>query len=171
MALAALILLFSLLPSVGIAAGESPQTTDLLIKQAIRDLGKGGYPDQLATFWQYPQRSTELLLAELKPVPRGKYPNGSHPHVVWCIRALRSLTALDFRGVTRMKLNDDERQFLVLGKDKRVRFFGTWMSRDLVWVAPEDAQRQIISRWKDWFKKNGAGYSYKNDEHVDNWYF
>ena len=166
-----LLLAFLLLSGVLVEASETPQSADLLIQEAIRNLGNGRYPDDLVIFWRHPRRSTELLLDELKLVPRGKYPNGKHPHVVWCIRALRSLTGLDFRGVTREKLNEDERQFLRVGKDGSVKFFGTWMSRDLVWVAPEDAQKQIIVRWKNWFKKEGARHSYINDEHMDNWYF
>jgi hypothetical protein len=84
----------------------------------------------------------------LKPVPRGQYVGGKHPEVVWEIRALRSLTGLDFRARTKSKLNRDESHFLDLNSKGEICFFGTWTSRDRVWVAPLDTQALIIRKWR-----------------------
>jgi hypothetical protein len=122
--------------------------------------------------YKNPRRSTELLIATLKPVRRGQYQGGKHPHVVWNIRALRSLTGLDFRGSTQADLTEDEAHFL--GHSPRtdeVEFFGTWMSRDRVWVAPVDAQTAIINKWRKWFREHGDNFKYMNDRNFDNWYF
>jgi hypothetical protein len=148
-----------------IAAG--PEET---IQNAIADLDRAPHAG-FDVLWQHPQKSTELLVAVLAPVARGAYPNGSHPPVVWYLRALRSLTGLNFRGPTNERLTEDEEHWLRPRPDRSVEFFGTWMSRDRVWVAPEDAQADIIRQWKQWFAANGTSHRYVNDRNVDNWYF
>src|SRR2546425_954674 len=127
------------IPSVVKGGGEEA------IRNAIADLGRAPHPG-FQVLWRYPQRSTELLVAMLAPVARGAYQSGSHPPVVWYLRALRSLTGLNFRGTTNELLTEDEEHWLRPGRDRSVEFFGTWMSRDHVWVAPEDAQTEIIDR-------------------------
>jgi hypothetical protein len=121
--------------------------------------------------YKKPERSTELLIAALKPTARGKYLNGHHPRAVWIVRALRSLTGLDFRATTAAELTSDEAHFLDLNAQHQVLFFGTWMSRDSVWVAPKDAQIVIIKQWQDWFLRHGHNHKYVNDTNFDHWYF
>jgi hypothetical protein len=57
------------------------------------------------------------------------------------------------------------------GADGSVEFFGTWMSRDRVWVAPEDAQNEIIRQWKQWFARHGNSHRYESNRRVESWYF
>lgn len=121
--------------------------------------------------YKNPERSTELLIAALQPTARGKYSNGHHPQTVWIIRALRSLTGLDFRAATSAKLSADETYFLDLNAQHQVLFFGTWMSRDSVWVAPRDAQLAIIKQWQAWFAQHGRNHKYVDDSNFDHWYF
>jgi hypothetical protein len=162
-----------LLVSATACAQSTP--TDAQIRTAISRLGVGTDQNGFAEFevlYKSPRRATEILIASLKPVPRGQYATGKHPQVVWSIRALRSLTGLNFRAPTRTDLTVEEAHFL--GHDPKtdeVNFFGTWMSRDRVWVAPVDAQLSIIKKWKDWFREHGEGYEYINDRKFDDWYF
>jgi len=83
-----------------------------------------------------PEQAARLIIAELKVVNRGHYRSGEHPYAVWCIRALRRLTGKDFKARTRSKLSENEINFLQPDEAGRIRFFGTWMSRDSVDVAP-----------------------------------
>ena len=149
--------------------------SDVEIRAAIASLGEKTDEKGFARFevlYKNPRRSTELLIATLKPVRRGQYIGGKHPQVVWNIRALRSLTGLDFRGSTQAELTEDEAHFLSHNaKTDEVEFFGTWMSRDRVWVAPLDAQTIIIKKWRKWFREHGASFNYVNDRNFDNWYF
>ena len=146
---------------------------DTEIKAAIAKLSANPRGmDQFEILYKNPRRSTELLIASLHPVPRGRYQSGRHPQAVWIIRALRSLTGLNFRAHTRDHLTDNEAHFLDLdARTGGVNFFGTWMSRDRVWVAPLDAQTTIIGKWREWFEKKGKTFTYVNDRNFDNWYF
>jgi hypothetical protein len=149
--------------------------SDSEITAAIAKLGENtdekGFT-QFEILYENPRRATELLLAMLQPVRRGQYVGGKHPQVVWNIRALRSLTGLDFRAPTHADLTADEAHFLDHNpKTEEVEFFGTWMSRDRVWVAPVDAQTTIINKWRKWFREHGENFKYVNDRNFDNWYF
>lgn len=158
---------------VGAFAQQGP--SDAEIKAAIARLGDNTDENGFVKFeilYKNPRRSTEILISSLKPVRRGQYQSGKHPQVVWSIRALRSLTGLDFRAPTRADLTADEAHFLDHdAKTDEVDFFGTWMLRDRVWVAPLDAQTAIIGKWRKWFEKHGQTFTYVNDRNFDNWYF
>lgn len=152
--------------------------SDAEIKTAIASLGENT-PDAngfgrsgFEVLYKNPRRSAQLLISSLKPVRRGQYLTGKHPQMVWNLRALRSLTGLSFRAPTHVDLTEDEAHFL--GHDPKtdeVEFFGTWMSRDRVWVAPVDAQTTIIEKWRKWFREYGETFTYVNDRNFDNWYF
>jgi hypothetical protein len=154
--------------------GQS-SVSDADIRAAIGKLASTSDSESPNTHFQVlyknPERSTELLIAALKPAPRGKYLSGHHPQAVWIVRALRSLTGLDFRATTAAELSRDEAHFLDLNAQQQVLFFGTWMSRDSVWVAPKDAQIVIIKQWRDWFLQHGHNHKYVNDTNFDHWYF
>src|SRR5260370_27567375 len=101
------------LPHVEAFSQQLP--SDAEIKAAIARLGQNTDEKGFTRFeilYKNPRRSTELLIATLKPVRRCQYPGGKHPHVVWNIRALRSLTRLDFPGSPQADLNEDEAHFL-----------------------------------------------------------
>jgi hypothetical protein len=156
-------------------AGSQQLPSDVEIKAAIKSLGENTDEKGFTRFeilYKNPRRSTELLIATLKPVRRDQYVGGRHPQVVWSIRALRSLTGLDFCGPTQANLTEDEAHFLDHNpKTDEVEFFGTWMSRDRVWLAPVDAQTTIIKKWRKWFREHGETFSYVNDRNFDHWYF
>lgn len=118
-----------------------------------------------------PSIALPLLINELKPVARGHYLTGAHPYAVWCIRALRAITRKDFTAATKASLTQEEKHWLRLDNRSHVFFFGTWMSRDSLWVAPVDAQVKIIAQWREWFKKEGRIQQFVYDDDFDNWYF
>lgn len=161
-------MLFALFPVVSYAQTKGTDI-DALINTTMRHIGGDDYEQDFKIFSQHPQRSTELLIKSLRPVRRGKY--RAHPRVVWYIRALRFLTRSDFKGRTDGRLTDDEKNFLVYDEGRRVKFFGTWMSRDIAFVAPKDAQIKIIRQWRDWFTRNGKTHNYSDSTPLDDWYF
>jgi hypothetical protein len=145
--------------------------SDAEIGDAIRALSSQSLDHSLEVFYENPEEATKLLIAELRPIKRGRYPGGEHPQAVWIVRALRSLTGLDFKAVTRARLTDDEAHFLRASAEGEVEFFGTWMSRDSDWVAPKDAWVGIIKKWQEWYTRSGHTYRYVNDRDLDDWYF
>ena len=110
---------------------------------------------------RHPAKSARFLIQELHAVdgvrilsqeqydPKWK----DAEHVVWSLRALRTITgALEFRAKASNHFDDSEierncewftggEQFK---KDGTVHFFGVWMSRDSLCIAPKDAQEKII---------------------------
>lgn len=89
--------------------------SDAELKAAIAKLGEDTDAKGFTKFevlYKNPRRATELLIATLEPIQRGQYLTGRHPQAVWNIRALRSLTGLDFRGPTKADLTEDEAHFL-----------------------------------------------------------
>ena len=87
---------------------------------------------------------------------------------------------LEFRGKTAHRFGDSEieenQEWFTGGeqfkKDGTVKFFGVWMSRDSLYIAPRDAQEQIIRKWKRWYETKGVSFAYppfKNDPDI--WYF
>lgn len=126
----------------------------------------------LQTLLGAPRESVQLLIAELHPVARKTYYPGKKPnderHVVAVLHALRYLTGTTFSAKTKVKLTDDERQFLDFDKEMhdqnpshQIHFFGVWMSRNADVFAPEDAQRAIILKWQHWLKTEENSFDSK----------
>lgn len=159
----------------------------------VRDLGTDGKDltdlERIKFLERQPAEAARLLVHELHPVLGVRILGNEHSlsqwrdteHVVWCLRALRSLTGgIDFRAKTTHEFGDSEveenREWFTGGeqfpKDGTVRFFGVWMSRDSLYLAPRDAQLRIIRKWKRWYEARGKTFVYppfKDDP--DLWYF
>jgi len=167
-------LIFSVfLPFVTVCQAQEPvydREVQAAIKHLTSEPSDDGF-DVFEVFYKNPELATKILIAELKPIARGRYQSGKHPESVWVLRALRSLTGVDFRAVTTASLSSDESHFLDLNAKGEVTFFGTWMSRDSVWVAPKDAQVAIIKKWQEWYAAHGRTHTYVNDRNFDHWYF
>ena len=161
--------LLVVLCSLIVSCSGQNRSSDAEIKVAIAHLNNDSLESSLQLFYSNPYRSTELLIATLEPTARGNF--HEHPRVVWAIRALRSLTGLDFQATTKATLTRDERNFFDPDTAGQIPFFGVWMSRDRVWVAPQDAQIAIIKKWRVWFVKHGSNYKFVDDPVAAHWYF
>jgi hypothetical protein len=164
------------------------------VKNAIAKMGQlgGSTPAQWSVLASEPAAVACELVRCLHVVDETRvagYEQGEHPEtmrVIWAIRLLRYLTGCqDFRGATGEnpeKWDDDRRSFLLgdgpgtpLGKPKTpvpIRFFQTWMSRDSVFIAPPDAQQEIIAQWLRWYQESvSQGFQFHTCKSMDAWYF
>jgi hypothetical protein len=162
-------LVFAILFPPTVLCADQKVASDAEIEAAIAHLNNDSVESSLQLFYSNQYRSTELLIAALRPTSRGNY--HKHPQVVWTIRALRSLTGLDFRAATKASLTADEMNFFDPDATGLIPFFATWMSRDRVWVAPQDVQNAIIKKWRVWFVEHGRNHKYVDDPVAAHWYF
>jgi len=162
-----------ILAAIIVASSASGQDASGVSAQ-IKKLGWGSGEDVDAIVRELaktPERSAELLIKELHPVTDARVvPYTSRPateHILDCIRALRFVTGgKDFCGKTNHHFGKSEleqnRKYWLFNKDKTcVPFFATWPSRGSDYVAPVDAQKEIIKQWKDWFAREGQTFVYK----------
>ncbi|HEY9164686.1 MAG TPA: hypothetical protein VIS48_00845 [Candidatus Kryptonia bacterium] len=136
--------------------------------------------NKLAMLRNEPDSSIQLLIAELSPInsvtrisPEEYDRHLKEVHIIWCIRALRYLTGLDFTARTQHKFAkaEKERSYFLRDKNGQVAFFADRMSHDVLYIAPPDAQSQIISKWKAWYRKHSGHVHLNKKTDFDNWYF
>ena len=156
---------------------------DSLLVKDVRTLGisdSSHLYSKLSLLEKNSSKAVELLIRELKPIPEigrilpeevDKYL--IQVHVVWCIRALRYLTAIDFTARTNYVFSDSEkvRSQFVHSKDGACSFFGVHMAHDVIYLAPLDAQRAIILKWQDWYKSNKDQIKLDRSLDFNSWYF
>ncbi len=151
------------------------------IADAVKSLGPETTIEHLKILRRNPKLAVGLLVKQLEVISEKKILSGdrqAYPRemrVVWSIRALRYLTSLDFKGNTdyRFEKNEDKdrTQFLHMSQDGRVAFFGMWMSRDSIYIAPKDAQQEIIKKWNEWTASTLNDYKFPVPRDIDFWYF
>ncbi len=129
----------------------------------------------------------QLNATEVKEIGRGEWRKKTEAkNQVWRIRALRFLTCgQDFTATIPYrpdkKKDPEDYWYWVSGEGTwtskpgdpvEARFFHTWMSRDIDYIAPVEAQRDIIRQWREWLVKNGtnAGCA-PNATDYNQWYF
>ena len=111
-----------------------------------------------------PYEAVPLLIAELHPVTETRIRADENPpdseHVLWCIRALRYIcsgkdfcakTHYTFSGAPQEK---NRKYWLYFRHHTCVSFFAMWPSRGTTYIAPQDAQNQIIVKWRAWLREN-----------------
>jgi hypothetical protein len=146
---------------------------------------------QLKKLSDHSNQAIPLLIRELHPIDVKWITNTelSNPtdkvaeaeHVLWCIRGLRFLTGgIDFCATTNYRFGDSggeqNRKFYLQdscsecegkckdeGKkeDEFISFFALWITHLCEYIAPLDAQKEIIKAWKDWYKTEGKSSSFK----------
>jgi len=158
------------------------------IEKTVGHLGESAerLNDDLDKLELNPHKAVELLVGQLRVIPRRTYfeknKTRESRHVIGCLRALRYLTGLTFSAKTNTVLSSDEKQFLDFKKemrdanaDHKLHFFSVWMSRNAEFVAPKDAQAQIIEHWKTWLRLHGATFNYKPAgtarDTMDHWFW
>jgi hypothetical protein len=141
--------------------------------------------ESFSTFKAHPLESACQLVGELAVVRARIIRNDQESrfkqalHVVWALRALRYVTGCrEFYGRTREKFASqgelDRVRVQFLTRDRRqgeVPFFSVWMSRDMVFLAASDAQRDIIRQWNVWLSSNPDFDSGGCDLASYRWYF
>jgi hypothetical protein len=163
------------------------------IRQAAKKLGVSDshtYHKLVETFNVNPHLACKYLINELRVIPETHikgYSQEQYPesmHVIWCLRALRSLTGKSFFCKTKYKFNPKEERNRIywLYKDKKtncsvdwlnesfkydIPFFAVWMSRDSIFIAPPDVQKSIINQWREWYKRDGVNYDYEKSKKVN----
>jgi hypothetical protein len=166
----AVVLIVAMMTVISPASGQDASGVSAQIKK----LGSGSGEDVdviVKDLAKTPQLSAELLIQELHPVEDARvFPYISRPateHLLDCIRALRFVTGgKDFCGKTNHHFGKSEleqnRKYWLYHKDNTcVPFFATWPSRGSDYIAPVDAQKEIIKQWKDWFAREGRTFFYK----------
>ncbi len=167
--------------SFSTALAQVPQCADKQLQRVVAHIEEVRDVDELALLREKPSQAAACLIGQLRAVDATiLHPNEIHRRrddfrTLWSIRALRYLTGgKDFCGLTAHldELDQDRRQFLTIrcGPGPEVSFFGVWMSRDTVYIAPKDAQLRIIQQWIQWYETEGVRYSYPPAKDVD-WYF
>ncbi len=126
----------------------------------------------LETLLSCPLESAKIAVSELHPVQvRSIGPNQASSseayqdaaRVVWRIQLLRNISGgrnLRARSNYRFGPSRDERtrrHFLDLDNTGRFAFSGFWMSRAITYLAPVDAQKEIIAGWKAWLHEIERG--------------
>jgi hypothetical protein len=82
------------------------RATDTEIQSVINSLSSRPLHHDFEIFYRNPERATEFLIEALKPTAPGHHLSDECPQAVWIVRALRSLTGLDFKGNTEAHLDD-----------------------------------------------------------------
>ena len=156
---------------------------DSVITKAISDLGESDSSaiyQRLTLLESNPELSVRLLIDQLQPIshPTRIPPEefSKHPtayHIVWCVRALRYLTGLDFTAQTAYRFRRDESIRLQMVQSKRATctFFGVHMAHDVIYLAPEDAQTAIIQKWHNWYDANRGKIKLDRSLKFNDWYF
>jgi hypothetical protein len=146
---------------------RSPKGDGIALRSAIADLLKD------------PLGSACWLVRSLKPVDSEKFSSEqmscSEAEPIWAVRGLRYITGcMDFRGSaisSPMADPRDTRWKLLMRRGKsEVPMFATWMSRDMVYLAPNEVQVQIIGRWERWFSEEATKFRFEACETLDDWY-
>ncbi len=165
------ITLIALVPGALIGQRTSADTS---IMTAIASLDGPWWAESLPNFepfYRSPARAAELLIQSLKPVAEGNYWQQHQPAVAWRIRALRSLTGLDFRSHTHRKITEDD-SLPQPDCTGQIPFFElASMGWDRIVVAPVDVQEHIIALWRSWFEHYGRTFKYVNERREVAWYF
>lgn len=82
-------------------------------------------------------------------------------HIVWCWRALRMITSLDFYGKTSQEAGTVFHESLVDKETGLIKYSYVWPLKSIVYLAPADAQLEIINKWKAWYGKEAKNFTFK----------
>ncbi len=159
----------------------APSHAQVGIEERVRRLGLPGDSDDLAdvrVLSRTPYEAVGVLIRELHPIPSpqraGLDDAPSTEHMISTIAALRYITGgsdfytvsgKDFCAKTKWEFSgsDEEknrRYWLYFDRPNCVSFFSIWPSRYRVYLAPLDAQEEIIRQWHQWYATDGRAYRF-----------
>jgi len=148
-----------------ILAGE-PNTNQLT--KYMENLESSEASSQLPLIDRYGCTAVKQLAENLKILPSGHYSpshqTGRLQRQVYTIAALRYITGKDFYGrksKTQLRIYDEAgKDFLTDTAPKgRTKYFGIWMSRGSIYLAPRGAQAQVIAAWKAYARSGACQHS------------
>lgn len=169
------IVLIVLLAPFAVAQGASlNQAGQPTLQREVRQLGLPGNDDfaDVKKLARTPVASAGLLVSQLHVLehPERTIMGEGDPqveHVLWSIMALRYITGgKDFCAPTAWIFGSTYEEgirsyWLHFSSKTCVRFFAVWPSRGRTYIAPKDAQKEIIAKWKRWFATEGTSLHYK----------
>ncbi len=135
---------------------------------------------KLELFQNNPDSAVRLLIGELSPItgvtrisPEDISRHLKEVHVIWCIRALRYLTGVDFTAKTqhKFKKEDEVRAYVLRDSGDLFRFFAVRMAHDVIYISPRDVQVKIISKWQNWYLQNAGHIGINKQTDFNQWYF
>lgn len=155
------------------------------ISQIVLRLGIENTPDQnfdiFRELMSCPQVAAGVLIRQLHPInvteikPVKFKNNKMNLHVIWSLRALRYITGgLQFTGnLGTEPIKATRLQFLRKGitAPGQGTYFGVWMSRNIIFIAPVSTQSEIIGQWTAWYKREGRIYDYYPAKSDLKWFF
>jgi len=169
----ALVFLFALFAVPFSLAQQEPPKVTVTLEQRVARLGTPAN-DNVADVRQLasnPGVSAGLLIADLHSIPDSeefaKADKLPMEHVLWLIRALRYLTGgMDFCAPSKHVFGNSEEEqnrkyWLTFAHKECLTFFAFWPSRGRWYIAPVDAQKNIIAQWRHWYATSGGKFEYK----------
>lgn len=155
---------------------EARAVIEIYYKSARTDVAS--VQSVLSEMLKKPQEASCWLIRDLKEVRRDRLSAAQavSSKEIWALRGLRFLTnCTDFRGALMYKQSIDPQdvrwQLLLQNGVEKIPFFRTWMTRDIVLVAPVEVQNQIIAAWQNWYSSVASTFSYQQCGSLDGWYF
>jgi hypothetical protein len=169
------------LTSLATATMCAPSHAQVGIEERVRRLGRPGDSDDLAdvqVLSQAPYEAVGALIRELHPIPNPEHAGvndaPSTEHLISTLAALRYITGgsdfytiggKDFCAKTKWEFGSSEgeknrRYWLYFDHPNCVSFFSIWPSRYRVYLAPVDAQQEIIRQWRQWYATDGGAYRF-----------
>lgn len=125
-------------------------------------------------------RAAVPLLVRQLLVLRPDTPWDTELHVIWCVRALRSITGQKFQFSHRAKM---VRRYnclpsprkcpgrLVKNTGEPMPFFEEGMSRPQIYLSPPDVRWRVIQAWKTWVNKNGRTFTVQEYDGIGDWFW
>jgi hypothetical protein len=159
----------------------SIQIKEVIINLGKAEYGKENYESKFSILCKEKNISIKYLIDELAPVksiwkitPESYNRHINANHIIWCIRALRYLTSLEFVSTTKYKFSKSEKvrkDFLNITTDNEYSFFRVRMAHDVTYISPIDVQVNIINKWKSWYNANKDNMKLNTNNDFNDWYF
>ena len=148
--------------------------------QAVVEKGGRTMKASMSKLMSDPRNVACVLISDLQTIAEEKIDaeQAKQPKArpIWALRALRYLTnCTDYRGalVKKVEVDPADTRWSLLLRDgiQTVPYFRTWMSRDLVVLAPVEVQEQVIAAWKDWYARTNSSFRFYACTDIEDWYY